>query len=470
MAFLLREIGEDFSLEHNDRRGGFLARLHARLMIGVHVDQARVKTHRPLKERDEHAHGKRRDLADDERDGFATVLVQRLPRAEQEAREIIPRRHARLHGQRRAVPVPQHLDEGDEEIVQAVAQLLHVGVLVSRTFVAVHGQALVHHLAVEIQLLAQRFHDELLEIFGKQFQPILVGQHHHVLCALAAASVEPHRRQQRRRVAARLGAARRLIAGARAGQHGVDVQPLQRGGQQAHGGKLARPAAHPVPHRETRQPAVLGRELIQLAACARHGHGVFAELQPRAFIRGPRLQHSVTRLLGAARFRDDHAEGAAQIRADFAQHLVHAVRVRVVEEEHAQLVRRRLAQRLRDELRTEGRAADADDQHILKRPLRAANGAVVNLPRELFDRCDGVVDFRAQGGRGREGRMTQPVMPHHALLVRIGEATALQRLHGRVGRLQTWLHLREKIFGEIHPAQVERQPERRVIGEMFLEP
>ena len=53
---------------------------------------------------------------------LATALRQRASRALQEAREVIPTRHARLHLERRAarVALAQDFDEGHEEVVQAV--------------------------------------------------------------------------------------------------------------------------------------------------------------------------------------------------------------------------------------------------------------------------------------------------------------------------------------------------------------
>mgnify|MGYP006181463051 CR=1 FL=1 len=46
-----------------------------------------------------------------------------------------------------------------------VAQLLHVGVLVGRAFVPINCDALVHLFSIEIELFAERLHDELLQVF-----------------------------------------------------------------------------------------------------------------------------------------------------------------------------------------------------------------------------------------------------------------------------------------------------------------
>ena len=100
----------------------------------------------------------------------------------------------------RPFAVMQHLDECRKEIIHAVAQLLHIGVLVGGALVPVNGDALVHDLAVHVLFLAQGFHDELLQIFREQHQPVAVRQDHHVPLSPAPGRMEPGQRQQRRRV------------------------------------------------------------------------------------------------------------------------------------------------------------------------------------------------------------------------------------------------------------------------------
>ena len=87
-----------------------------------------------------------------------------------------------------------------EEIVHAVAELLDVGVLVGGAFVAINGEALVDDLAIEVEFLAERLHDELLEVFRKQDERVLVGQDDHVLFALAVGTVMPGERELHRGV------------------------------------------------------------------------------------------------------------------------------------------------------------------------------------------------------------------------------------------------------------------------------
>ena len=78
----------------------------------------------------------------------AAFFEERLARAEEEALQVIARGGVRLDVERRAVAVLEHFDEDGEEIRDAVAQLLDVGVLVGRAFVAVNGNALVDDAAL----------------------------------------------------------------------------------------------------------------------------------------------------------------------------------------------------------------------------------------------------------------------------------------------------------------------------------
>ncbi len=64
--------------------------------------------------------------------------------------------------------VLEDFDEGGEEVVDAFAELLDVGVLVGGAFVAVDGDALVDDFAFEVFFFAEGFHDELLEVSGEE--------------------------------------------------------------------------------------------------------------------------------------------------------------------------------------------------------------------------------------------------------------------------------------------------------------
>src|SRR5690606_10672813 len=116
------------------------------------------------------------------------------------------------------VEVAGHAHEHGEEVVEAVAQLLHVGVLVGRTLVAVDGEALPHLVALTIEALADRLDDELLKVAREQGEAIFVGEDDHVPKAMSAALLMPHPRQQGGRVATRGPNPAPVIHGRRAAQ------------------------------------------------------------------------------------------------------------------------------------------------------------------------------------------------------------------------------------------------------------
>ena len=83
-----------------------------------------------------------------------------------------------------------------------------------------------HDLPVEVALLAERFHDELLEIFREEREAILVGQHDHVFFPAPIAGKVPREREEHRGIFQRLAAARPGIHRRRAIEHALHVEPL----------------------------------------------------------------------------------------------------------------------------------------------------------------------------------------------------------------------------------------------------
>ncbi len=102
--------------------------------------------------------------------------------------------------------------------------------------------------------------------------------------------------------------------------------------------------------------------------------------------------------------------------------------------------------------------------------LRRPDGAFVHSAGEPFDRGDGVTDLGGDGRQRSQVWRTEPVVPHHALLVRVGDGPVLQGVHGLEGPLHRRGHPVEKAILEPHPADVERQPERRNLAEILLKP
>ena len=96
---------------------------------------------------------------------MAVLLGQGVARAEVKALQEIAASDAGFDLEGGVgLTVLEHLDEGEEEIVHALAQLLYIGVLVGRALVAVDSETLVDDVAGEVELLAERLHDELLQV------------------------------------------------------------------------------------------------------------------------------------------------------------------------------------------------------------------------------------------------------------------------------------------------------------------
>ena len=99
------------------------------------------------------------------------------------------------------------------------------------------------------------------------------------------------------RIDARVRLPGQFIASRSPGQKLVDVDSLERGGQQTDCGGFAGATAHPIPHWESFQPAMVHCDFVQLAAFAGYGTGVFGKIQPLTLKRCLCLQHSVASFL-----------------------------------------------------------------------------------------------------------------------------------------------------------------------------
>jgi len=398
----------------------------------------------------------------------AVLLGERVARAEEEALEIVAGGDAAgldLHA--RAIAVAEHFDEGDEEVVHALTELLHVGVLVGRALVAVNGNALVDGAALEIELLAERLHDELLEVAREEEQAVLVGKHHHVLGAAAVGRPVPHGGEDGGGVVLEGRHAGDLVHRGGAGEHRVDVEALERGREQAHGAEFGGAAAHPVPHREAGDPAFLGGDLVELGAHASHGDKVLGVVETGGLEGGGGFEHAIARLDGATGLGDDDGERVGQLAGERGERVVDAVRVGVIEEVDRHAILPGLAQRVGDELRAERGAADADHEQVLELAARAGDGAGVDLGREILDGGERAGDLLRQLLRRSEVRGAQPIVADHAVLVGIGDGALFEGGHVGKGFLHRHLDLGEVTIGKRHAADVERQAERG-IGEVVL--
>ena len=311
-----------------------LAGLHPGLVVGVHVHQLAIEADGPLEQRDQRAEAGGIKPLQRDAQVEAPFLGEGGTGALQEAIEEIA---GVLALKRRNIAgILEHLDEGHEEIVDTITQLLHIGVLIGGALVAINGKTLVHHLAGTIELLAEALHHQLLQVAAEHLQAIPVGEHHHVAPPLAATGHVPGRRQQGSGIALQLSHARGGVHGAGAGQEGAHVAADQHTGQQPHGAGDAGATTHPVEHVETGQPAALFSFLIQAAAHHGDRHGLTAPAAAVGLHRKPRLQHADVGLGGPPRLAHHDHQGGAQPLAEGSQRAPHAIGIDIVEEMEGQ--------------------------------------------------------------------------------------------------------------------------------------
>ena len=137
------ERRDEALLELDDAGRRLLAGLDPRLVIGVHVHERSVEADHALVEGDQHPHRARGDLRKRQGDGPTVLLTQGVAGPQIETLEVVAARDAGLHVEGLPVAVLHDIDEGDEEVLHALPQLLDVGVLVGRALVPVDRNALV---------------------------------------------------------------------------------------------------------------------------------------------------------------------------------------------------------------------------------------------------------------------------------------------------------------------------------------
>ena len=111
-----------------------------------------------------------------------------------------------------------------------------------------------------------------------------------------------------------------------------------------------------------------------------------------------------------------------------------------------------------------------DSTPVYRGRRRRPDLPAVDAGGERLDVGDGLADLgRDLRRRGQVG-VPQPVVPDHPVLVRVGDRALLQRVHRRERGGQRRVHAVEEAVVEPHPADVERQPERRDAAEVPLVP
>jgi hypothetical protein len=187
------------------------------------------------------------------------------------------------------------------------------------------------------------------------------------------------------------------------------------------------------------------------------------------FVSGFGFEHSVAGFFGAAGLGNDQTKGLAQRSVELIQDAIHAVGVGIVEEEQPDFVGFRVAERMRDELRSESRAADADEQQLGERAIYSVNSSSVHVCRKLFDSSDRVLDFGADFGVRRQFRIAQPIMANHPVFVGVGDGAFFEGVHGDKRLVHPAGHFLEVIIRKIDPAQINRQADLRKGGVVALE-
>ena len=119
----LTEQGEEYGC-------GLFAGLHAGLMIGVDVDETGVEADGAFVESDQGAEVKGVDAWNRQGDRLAAIVIKGGARAAEKPLKVIARSDSGIDFRLRSEGGFPDLDKGGEEIVHAIAQLLHIGVLV----------------------------------------------------------------------------------------------------------------------------------------------------------------------------------------------------------------------------------------------------------------------------------------------------------------------------------------------------
>ena len=190
--------------------------------------------------------------------------------------------------------------------MEAIAKLLHVGMLVGRSFVAVNRDPLIHGITIEVFRFAQRLHDQLLEILGEENEGILVREDHHIALTFAIAFVVPGQSESHRGIVFHVGRAGQFVHLFCSGEHFIEVDILNGHRHEAHGREHGSAAADPVFHGEGGDESFLAGKLIQLRALAGDGNGVLGKVESGFLVGVLGFEHSVAGFGSSSRFGNDN--------------------------------------------------------------------------------------------------------------------------------------------------------------------
>ena len=338
---------------------------------------------------------------------------------------------------------------------------------VGAALVAEDVQALVHDVSVQVELLAQALHHQLLQIARQQDQAVRIRHDDHVPIALAAAGDVPHGGHHVGRIVQERRVARERVHVAGSVQQRAEVDPGERGGQMPHDAGHAGAAADGFGHLECLQPALARRVQVELAALHGDGAGVLRERQAGLRVGILAEDHVVLRLLRAAGFGDVHDDRRFQV-AD-AHGVRRAGRICVVQKIDfqraaalffAELVPVRAVQRHLEQLRTERGPADAvDDRRLEPLPGRSGQLAAADVGGEFLD----VGELAAAGVYGPVGEMRDL-----AVFVRILDLAAFDLLHfGVDGREPRFDRLQVGVL-ERHSGEIDLERRFSVDDGIFM--
>ena len=113
-----------------------------------------------------------------------------------------------------------------------------------------------------------------------------------------------------------------------------------------------------------------------------------------------------------------------------------------------------------DQLRPERRTADSDHENPCKLlTVGRQNVPCVHVSRKFQGRLQRVIDLLLDRGVGCQLGVTQPVVTHHAVLVRIRDCPRFKLLHGLEGLIDLPGHRREQVVLKTHAADVDGESE-----------
>ena len=150
----------------------------------------------------------------------------------------------------------------------------------------------------------------------------------------------PCQRELGGRVAGDFCLAREYVHGFRTRQESIDVEALQRSGEEPDGAELAGAAADPIPHREAGEPLLGASNFIELTTFASNGDRVGRKRKARLLPAQGGFNLAVPRFGRAARLRSHQDEGGAEALTKRIKDAIDAVGIRVVDEVHTQGVLR----------------------------------------------------------------------------------------------------------------------------------